>query len=331
MNVGNVFDLVHHFGNEEDQISANFGFILKVNRDVLKYFLGKELALPMQNIKNKELREIDIETQIPYGGKAGERSKIDLQMKLEGRFIVFLESKLGGSRLPKDQLGKYGKILNDFRPFYDHLRLVLVTQFDRKEEFKKEVKNIMRKTGLRRKEFRYVRWEDIRQIVAEYNKEAKTKFINNKFLEYVGDKMSDKKIISEQKLKDIHEVLIASTDPDFWEVTLNTNTAFQENNCPDAQYYAFYRTSPDKAITHIAKVKYTERNVPVKETYKNFPEILKRAKKEGWIDNVHKVYHLEELIKLPLPIEKGKSPPVRAHWFKTLAQVFKARYLGDLK
>ncbi|NVM55784.1 MAG: hypothetical protein HWN66_18940, partial [Candidatus Helarchaeota archaeon] len=239
VNVGNVFDLVHRFGNEEDQISANFGFILKVNRDVLKYFLGKKLAIPMLNIKDKELKEIDIETQIPYGGKAEERSKIDLQMKLEGRFIVFLESKLGESRLPKDQLGKYGKILNDFRPFYDHLRLVLATQFDRKDEFEKEVENIMWQTGLRRKEFRYVRWEEIRQIVAEHTKQTKTKFINDKFLEYVGDKMSDKKVISEQKLKDIHEVLIASTDPEHWEATLKTNTGFQNNNCPDAQYYAF--------------------------------------------------------------------------------------------
>lgn len=329
MNVGNLFDLVHHFGNEEDQISANFGFILKINRAVLKYFLGKKLAIPMRNIKDKELREIDIETQISYGGKAGERSKIDLQMKFAGRFIVFLESKLGGSRLPKEQLGKYGKILNDFRPSYDDLRLVLVTQFDRKEEFEKEAKNIIRKTGLIRKEFRYVRWEEIRQIVAECGEQAKTKFINNKFLEYVGDKMSDKKIISEQKLKDIHEVLIASTKPDYWKVTLKTNTGFQDNNCPDAQYYAFYRTSPDKAITHIAKVKYTERNVPIKETYRKFPDILKRAKKKGTINEVHKVYHLEELVELPLPIRKGKGQPVRAHWFKTVAWLFKARYLSD--
>ena len=331
MNVENVFDLVHYFGNEEDQISANFGFILKVNRDVLKYFLGKKIAIPMQNIKDKELREIDIETQIPYGGRAGERSKIDLQMKLEGRFIVFLESKLGGSRLTKDQLGKYGKILNDFRLFYDHLRLVLVTQFDRKDKFEKEAENIMRQTGLRRKEFRYVRWEDIRQIVAEYGKQAKTKFINDKFLEYVGDKMSDKKIISEQKLKDIHEVLIASTDRESWKVALRTNKGHQANNCPDAQYYAFYRTSPDKAITHIAKVKYTERNVPIKDTYRKFPEMLKRAKKKGTINKVHKVYYLEELIELPLPIRKGKGQPVRAHWFKTVAWLFKTRDLSDLK
>lgn len=330
MNVGNVFDLVHHFGNEEDQISANFGFILKVNRNVLKYFLGKKLAIPMLNIKDKELKEIDIETQIPYGGKAEERSKIDLQMKLERRFIVFLESKLGGPRLPKDQLGKYGKILNDFRPFYDDLRLVLVTQFDRKDEFEKEVESIIRQTGLRRREFRYVRWKEIRQIVAAHSKQAKTKFVNDKFLEYVGDKMSDKKVISEQKLKDIHEVLIASTDPEHWEVTLKTNTSFQNNNCPDAQYYAFYRTDPVKAITHIAKVKYTERNVPIKETYRKFPKILKRAKEKGYINEVHKVYHLEELIELPLPIRKGKSQPVRAHWFKTLAWLFKARDLSGL-
>ena len=207
---------------------------------------------------------------------------------------------------------------------------VKIREFKIGNEFGIAVEKIMRQTDLKRKEFRYVRWEEITQIVAEHSKQTKTKFINDKFLEYVGDKMSDKKVISEQKLKDIHEVLIASTGRESWEVTRKTNTGHQANNCPDAQYYAFYRTYPVKAITHIAKVKYTERNVPIKETYRKFPKLLKRAKKKGLINKVHKVYHLEELIELALPIKTGKGRPVRAHWFKTLAQLFKARYLSDL-
>ena len=184
---------------------------------------------------------------------------------------------------------------------------VKIREFKIGNEFGIAVENIMRQTGLRRKEFRYVRWEEITQIVAEHSKQTKTKFINDKFLVYVGDRMSDKKVISEQKLKDIQEVLIASTDPEHWEATLKTNTSFQNNNCPDVQYYAFYRTYPVKAITHIAEVKYTERNAPIKKTYKKFPKILKIAKEKGYINEVHKVYHLEELIELHYRSEKVKA------------------------
>ncbi len=39
----------------------------------------------------------------------------------------------------------------------------------------------------------------------------------------------------------------------------------------------------------------------------------------------------EEYLKLLIsePIKKGKGQPVRAHWFKTVAWLFKARYLSD--
>ncbi len=56
----NVFSLVHHFGDEEDQLSANFGFILKSNEKLIPEFL-KLLGLPVHTYSSKDIKSIDIE------------------------------------------------------------------------------------------------------------------------------------------------------------------------------------------------------------------------------------------------------------------------------
>jgi hypothetical protein len=76
----NVFDLVHHFGTDEDQMSANFGFILTLNRKVLLQFL-ELLDIPTHTLNKKDIDLIDIETQVPHK-IIGETGRIDLQIKL---------------------------------------------------------------------------------------------------------------------------------------------------------------------------------------------------------------------------------------------------------
>jgi hypothetical protein len=323
--VRNIFELVHHFGNEEDQISANFGFILKTNPPVLLDVL-KKLQMETKKLRKKDIQRIAIETQVPYKID-GQQCLIDLRLKLDDKFLIFFESKIWDSKLTEKQTKKYAKLLINQKGYYDQIRFVYITQFDQKEEFE----NVRRVSGLKDNEFHYLRWEEIRKLVEEYNTKSKLKFINQLFLDYLGDKMGDKKIINEQRIGEIREVMIQSTDPDWWELVLKEKIACQKNDAPDAQYVAFYRTS-EHAITHIAKVSYTEKNVPAQETYKKYPRIARKGRKRGWLNKPHKIYHLEELIDLPFPIKKQKREKavVRNKWYKTFAQLMGARTLSDL-
>ncbi len=314
MEVSNIFDLVHHFGNEEDQVSANFGFVLQTNRKTLDAFLRR------LKIEPDKKHKIDIETQVRYGD-----SIIDLVLKDIGpkqAFIVFLESKIKGGKLGRKQLVKYARILNKEYAFYQKIRLVYITQFDRKSEFAKI------NLSLKKNEFNYFRWGEMVNLLRKF---GHRRFINNLFLQYIGDTMSDKRIITDRKIKEVEEVLIASTRPEFWDCCRAKSIVFQSRTARDAQYVAFYRTKPVSAITHIGKVKYTENNVPPKETLKGFPKVARIARQKSWYNRPHKVYHLESIKELPYPIKKGKGGSVRVTWYKPIVRLMSALTLDDLQ
>ncbi len=58
--VRNGFDLVHQFGNEEDQISANFGVILSINRQTVLLDFLKRLEIDTRKVKKKDIKNIDL-------------------------------------------------------------------------------------------------------------------------------------------------------------------------------------------------------------------------------------------------------------------------------
>ncbi len=156
MHVDNIFELINKFSNEEDQVSAAYGFILKDNAKIVQKFLNKIEI----NLKPKELKRVDIETQVSYD--SGE-SRIDLQLTIYDRFLVFIESKLykSGKAIFK-QLEKYKTILDIKRVEYDNnVRLVYVNKQPIKNE---DINKLRDGLKLSKKEFFFFSWEDLINI-----------------------------------------------------------------------------------------------------------------------------------------------------------------------
>lgn len=318
MRIDNIFNLVHHFGSEEDQVSACFAFILKINEEVLREFL-ESIEI---HIVRKELKSIDIETQVNYKGIG----IVDIRILLKGKFIVFIESKIWGRRPGREQLNKYAKVLDGIRSEYgNNVRLVLITHLNREEMFSKIEKTI----PLSANEKYYKRWKDLQEMVERSYTGGQRRFINRMFLNYIGDKMKDVKIIEDQQIKDVEEIIVVSTTPEFWEINKSRLfcTQAMSKGAGDAQYVAFYRTSPIRAVTHIAKVTKTESNVPSAETYKN---TSKADEAKSW-ESFEKIFRLEKIIELPREIKAGKKlKQIRTFMYTTFDRLLTARTLDDL-
>jgi hypothetical protein len=125
--------------------------------------------------------------------------------------------------------------------------------------------------------------------------------------------------------------MIATTSEDFWKINIKKKICFQGNNTKDCQYIAFYRTSPIQSITHIGKVKYSEKNVLSSEVLEGFPDVINLAKQRGWYESKIKVYHLESVEELLQPIKKGKYSPPQVLMFKPLIKMLTAKTMEDLK
>ena len=96
----NIFNLVHHFGNEEDQVSANFAFIFRVNKVFFMKFLNEYLDL---KVNKNQIKNIEIETQVAY---PDDKSIVDIQISLGNRFLVIIESKIWDNKPQESQLKK---------------------------------------------------------------------------------------------------------------------------------------------------------------------------------------------------------------------------------
>lgn len=315
MLLNNIFNLVH--GKQEDQLSANFGFVLKSNPKILNAFLTK-LGI---RLTRKELKDVDIETQTTYEGG---QSRIDLHILIPNRFLIFLESKIFLAPKVGKQLKKYSEILKQKQNQYEGFKLVYVNKFP----VAKESQQILRsKLGLGPEEFHIFSWEDLIKFTQPFRHKEIIKLFN----EYIGDSMFNKKVISEQKIKNTIDVLAIYTNSAFWSLTLKKNIAVQYNSAPDARYIAFHRTHiPGKelgmskrrfisAITHIAEVESTEKNVPrmqmlVGLSVKERQYLLSHMQKRGAdLKGVHKVYILKagSLVPLAHPIlSEGAGPQV---------------------
>ena len=158
------------------------------------------------------------------------------------------------------------------------------------------------------------------------------------FREYVGDTMYSKKLIGEQKIKDIVEVLVVYTQPLFWELAQKKRIAVQKNATPDARYIAFLKTrrGPRKrsAITHIAEVKYTESNVPRRITYKGFPKLIEHIRKSGVsLEGTHKHYGLGQIIELSreIPHKRGEGTKGQLNFRTKMSELLRVESVGKIR
>jgi len=326
MLVNNIFGLVNKFSKEEDQISASFGFILKNNRRILNSFLRSMKV----NLSRNELKKVDIETQVPYDSG---KSRIDLQLTIYDNFLVFVESKLYKNvESIYAQLKKYCKILGKKRPEYNNrIRLVYV---NKQLVGKDLIEKLRLWLGLSRNEFFFFSWEDLIRLTEGYSNKEVIKL----FREYVGDTMYSRKLIREQKIKDIVEVLVVYTTPLFWELAQRKGIAVQRNATPDARYIAFLRThrGPGRpsAITHIAEVKYTESNVPQRISYKGFPKLIKRCRERGHaLEGTHKHYVLGQIIELSkeIPHKKGEGSKGQVNFRTKMSELLRVKSVGEIR
>ena len=304
----NIFKLLKKVSKDEDQLSASFGFLLKEDPELLSNFLQR-LGI---TIGRKELKGVDIEALVPYVFKS-KTSIIDLQIELLGKFIIFLESKIVPTKIERilKQIRPYNDILLSKESEYENgTRLVYVA----KDQISKEqIAFLAKQLNRDGKEFLFFSWEDLLALTTHCKK--KNRRIIELFNNYIGDTMHTKKIISEQKVKNISDVLVIFTNPAFWEMTLQKDIAVQKKSSPDARYIAFLRTHLGKGersgITHIAEVDYTEIR-PRKEMFEKLNVETKKVltkhiveERGGDLEGVHKVYFLKKgsLRELPRKID----------------------------
>jgi len=329
MNVDNIYDLLNKFDKEEDRISAAFGFLLKQNRKLLRAFL-KKIKI---SASDKDLKRVDIETQVSYYSN---ESRIDLQIKSYGHYLVFLESKIVKNEDSIiNQLNKYAKILNSIKDQYkNQIRLVYISKFRISDKNKE---SIISQINLDKEKIEVFYWEDLQKLVNKYGRGE----IYKQFSTYMGDKMYSKKTIKEQKIKDIIEVLVIHTNEENWQLINKKKIAVQGNSTPDAQYIAFYRTHrKDKkgkklpqAIDYIADVVTTQINVPLSETVKGVPALEKWYKQtDRSLDAIHKHYNLGKIVKLnrEIPFIRGGKSIGQVKFKTKMSELLRAKTVSDL-
>lgn len=314
----NVFKLLKRVSKDEDQLSAAFGFLLKEDLEILRNFLSK-LGI---RLSKQDLKRVDIETQVPYVFKS-KPSRIDLQLEIPGKCLIFLESKIVPTKTERiiAQIKPYNEILRYKEGEYEHgTRLVYVA----KDSIdKKQMDNIQTSLKRNAEEFEFFSWESL--LALTLHSKRKNRRIVELFTDYIGDTMYSKKIIEEQKLKNISDVLVIFTNTYFWNMTLQKNIAVQKKGSPDAQYIAFLRIHlrdrngkrERSGITHIAEVDHTElssRGDTLKGVDKKTKHALAQymTQRSFHLDEMHKVYVLKpgSLKKLHHKIDHYGSGPM---------------------
>ena len=135
------------------------------------------------------------------------------------------------------------------------------------------------------------------------------------------------------------EVLVAFTNPIYWQLALKGNIAIQGNKAPDATYIAFLRTGLNRkiksAITHIGKVDYVQSDMA-------FPSICQRyhlpiekfPQSHVASDKPVKCYRLNKLgivrLAREIPYLTGEKKN-EVYFFTTCSELLRVKSVGEIK
>lgn len=307
MDVTNIFGFVRPRSDAirqiEDGLSISFGFILSQKRGLRSDFIER-LGLKSRNIKNVKIR-----TQESIKLSTGKLKRIDLQIEEPNEFLIILESKIVPHQ-PKyiEQLANYTNYLKEQKAFYQQgVRLVYVTKFTIPH---KERKAILKRLNLNEQEFVCFSWD----ALIDFINKKQDKF-TKMFIEWIGDRMRNTKLISKQRIEDITEVLAVYTNPLFMKLLEEKNIIVQKLGSPDALYIAIimtHRGGKQSAITHICKVR--ETRIELASQALNNWSGLEEYKRWGNYKDLNwelKVYYLDGkpkklLNEIPMGGQKGQ-------------------------
>jgi len=140
--------------------------------------------------------------------------------------------------------------------------------------------------------------------------------------EYILCKECSKKSVSMVKLP---EVMVVPVSLQSLESIKITNEYIHPTNYArkGGRYLAFYVCDPVSAITHYAKVEYILKNIGMESlSFYHFDFIDENLK--------YKIYKLENIIELKIPIRRGNYSPIQNARTTTLIKLTKAKYLNEL-
>jgi len=171
----NIFNLIQITDKKEPAISISFANILVNDRKILQKFL-KNLGIVFHP---KDFKSIVTATE-PFYKNLGRRNRIDIEIKSNEKFLIFIELKILDNKFSEFQIGKYLKILKQKKPFYSKVVLCLVTQLNEEKRFK----NVIKRININKVECKYFRLDEIAQIVRKYCSESYM-LVNKIFLDYL--------------------------------------------------------------------------------------------------------------------------------------------------
>jgi hypothetical protein len=131
------------------------------------------------------------------------------------------------------------------------------------------------------------------------------------------------------------DVLVQAASDEFWEFNECSHQVTQSQHTRSGlKCIAFYRTSPTCAVTYYAHVREEERDAYPRETFREYPNLMKSVEKRyGNGKRRHVLYKMGPLIPLRPPSGICKATderPIRSKKWTTLARLLRARTLSDL-